>query len=58
MFKINTYYEYTHTDGTVHKLPVIVVETAGGPEEYFNSPFVKSWKFVSEPVKSKNYGRE
>jgi hypothetical protein len=47
--KIEAYYEYEHVNGTKHRKPLIVVEMGGGADEYFNSPFVKSWKLVVKP---------
>jgi hypothetical protein len=47
--KVKAYYEYTHIDGQVIRKPAIVVDMGGGPYEYFNSPFVKSWKYVGIP---------
>jgi hypothetical protein len=40
-------YFYEHTNGEIIKKPQIVVQMAGGPHEYFNSPFVKRWWFVA-----------
>ncbi len=47
--KLQSYYEYVHVNGTVHRKPAFVVDMGGGPYEYFNSPFVKSWKLVVKP---------
>jgi len=44
--KDDHYYEYIHVNGSTIRKPAIVVDMGGGPEEYFNSPFVKSWKLV------------
>lgn len=41
-------YYYEHENGTVHWKPYIVVDMGGGPEEYFDSPFVKRWWKVVE----------
>lgn len=40
-------YYYIHQNGTRHEKPAIVVEMAGGPCEYFDSPFVKEWGIVT-----------
>lgn len=47
--KVQAYYEYEHVNGTKHRKPAFVVDMGGGPSEYFNSPFVKSWKLVVKP---------
>lgn len=36
-------YVYEHVNGTIHRKPALVVDSGGGPWEYFNSPFVKKW---------------
>ena len=36
-------YYYLHKNGTLIYKPDTVVESAGGPNEYFDSPFVKAW---------------
>lgn len=36
-------YYYEHVDGETIPKPDIVVDMAGGPLEYFNSPFVARW---------------
>jgi hypothetical protein len=36
-------YLYRHTDGSLHRKPALVVDSGGGPGEYFDSPFVKHW---------------
>lgn len=36
-------YLYQHTDGTIHRKPALVVDSGGGPHEYFDSPFVRRW---------------
>ena len=42
-------YYYEHVDGSVHFKPFVVVETGfDGPEDYFDSPFVKRWWRVRE----------
>lgn len=48
--KVKSYYMYEHINGTLHKKNFMIVEMGGGPYDYFNSPFVKSWKLVSEVV--------
>ena len=39
-------YFYEHTNGTIHQKPDYVVDTIG-VDEYFNSPFVRDWWWVS-----------
>lgn len=34
---------YRHTNGTLHRKPHFVVMCGGGPEEYFDSSFVRHW---------------
>lgn len=47
-YKGGNYY-YEHTNGSVHHKPASVVDYYdGGPEEYFDSPFVKLWWY--EPL--------
>ena len=36
-------YFYEHTNGEIIKKPDIVVDMDGGPDIYFDSPFVKRW---------------
>lgn len=36
-------YFYEHVNGEVIRKPAILVDGGGGPDEYFNSPFVKRW---------------
>ena len=36
-------YHYEHVNGAVFNRPDRVVELSGGPEIYFNSPYVKRW---------------
>jgi hypothetical protein len=36
-------YLYRHTNGEVIRKPCVVVQMAGGPFEYFDSPFVRHW---------------
>jgi len=36
-------YIYEHTNGEIIYKPDIVVDMAGGPITYFDSPFVKRW---------------
>ena len=40
------YYLYTTVDGREHKIPANAVFI--NPDEYFDSPDIVSWKFVSE----------
>ncbi len=42
-------YCYEHVDGTIHHKPDIVVDSAGGPAEYFAGPFVKRWWYEAPP---------
>jgi len=46
---IKAYYEYIHINGETIRKPQFVVDSGGGPEVYFDSPFVMSWKLVVEP---------
>jgi len=39
-------YYYLHTNGEVIYKPFIVVDMGGGPNDYFNSPFVVKWWIV------------
>ena len=49
--KVKSVYVYEHVNGTFHEKPAIVVDMGGGPDVYFDSPFVKSWKLtVKEDV--------
>lgn len=41
-------YLYEHTDGSILRKPAVVVDMSGGPEDYFDSPFVKRWWRDSE----------
>lgn len=41
-------YYYEHTNGGVHWKPRVVVDSAGGPREYFDSPFVARWWRASD----------
>jgi len=36
-------YFYEHANGQVIRKPNIVVDSAGGPDQYFDSQFVKRW---------------
>lgn len=36
-------YFYEHKDGSIIRKPDIVVDTAGGPNEYFTGPNVTRW---------------
>ena len=36
-------YYYRHINGTVIQKPDFVVDSAGGPEIYFEGPFVERW---------------
>jgi hypothetical protein len=44
-------YYYQHTNGTIHKKSDFVVDTGGGPNEYFQSPFVKKWWQLNKLVR-------
>jgi len=41
-------YYYEHTDGSTISKPDIVVDMAGGPDDYFDSPFVVRWWYYDE----------
>ena len=41
-------YYYEHANGSIHWKPFIVVEMAGGPTDYFDSPYVVRWWIVPE----------
>lgn len=45
---VELYYEYVYSNGEVTRKPAWIIESAGGPEEYFNSPFVKSWRLITK----------
>lgn len=47
-------YYYEHVDGPVVFKSEYVVETGGGPHEYFSGPFVRRWWF--EPGKARQSG--
>lgn len=49
MRRVRRWYYYEHVNGTFHRKPAFVVEAAGGPEHYFDSPFVKRWWTEEEP---------
>lgn len=36
-------YYYEHVNGTIQWKPFVVVDMAGGPGQYFDSPMVKRW---------------
>ncbi len=42
-YSIEPGYYYEHTNGEIHYKPFIVVDTGGGPEVYFDSPYCKQW---------------
>lgn len=43
MTKDNRPYYYLHTNGETIRKPAPVVDAAGGPHVYFDSPFVVRW---------------
>lgn len=36
-------YFYEHVSGSIHMFPEIVVDLSGGPDKYFDSPYIKRW---------------
>ncbi|MEC8776817.1 MAG: hypothetical protein VXX79_18455, partial [Pseudomonadota bacterium] len=42
MSKAPDYY-YEHENGSVIRKPAIVVDSGGGPWQYFSGPFVRRW---------------
>ena len=51
-------YFYEHANGTIIKKPDFVVETGGGPYDYFDSPFVKRWWHETDGVPQAKEGME
>tara|TARA_R110000772_G_scaffold99174_1_gene198809 strand:- start:82464 stop:82649 length:186 start_codon:yes stop_codon:yes gene_type:complete len=45
---IKRYYQYEHTNGAIITKVAYVVDTGGGPLEYFDSDFCKSWWMVEK----------
>mgnify|MGYP000934329936 CR=1 FL=1 len=43
-------YFYVHKNGKIIFKPITVVNMAGGPKKYFDSPFVKGWWLVDVDV--------
>jgi hypothetical protein len=41
-------YFYQHSEGAIIEKPSLVVNSGGGPWDYFNSPFVRHWWFESD----------
>ena len=41
-------YFYQHTNGSIIQKPDIVVHMGGGPEEYFDSPFVERYWYIPD----------
>ena len=41
-------YYYRHVNGTVISKSDVVVNMAGGPEIYFEGPFVEKWWYVKD----------
>jgi hypothetical protein len=42
MSKAPDYY-YEHENGSIIRKPAIVVDSGGGPWQYFSGPFVRRW---------------
>lgn len=40
-------YIYIHTNGMPHIKPDGVVEMGGGPDVFFDSPFVERWYYIN-----------
>jgi hypothetical protein len=41
-------YFYRHSEGGIIEKPALVVESGGGPWEYFSGPFVREWWFEND----------
>ena len=39
-------YYYEHVNGTIHYKTELVVDMMGGPNIYFEGPFVKHWWYI------------
>ncbi len=46
---------YEHVSGSILSKPDRVIDMGGGPEVYFNSPFIKRWWYVEDKDSSEKY---
>lgn len=55
---INIMYVYIHTNGTAHTRPDIVIEMAGGPQEYFAGPYIADWFYFKTEEEANSFIKE